>query len=162
MLNGYRRSLVDLSIGISILSLDQLTKYFSLKYFSIGAYRLIGSLGPVDLFFTLTTNQGAAWGVCEESPEALLFFRVFFVLLLIGVYAISEKSISIRTALALILAGACSNIIDSLCRGQVVDMIHFRFWGWDYPVFNVADVAICTGALYVVIHSLFFEKTPGD
>jgi signal peptidase II len=157
MPSRYRSNVLDLFVGIGILFLDQITKYFSVQYFSIGACRFIGSLGPIELFFTLTTNQGAAWGFFNEFPRALLCFRLFFVLLLFGVYAISKKSMSIRTALAVILAGACSNIVDTLYYGQVIDMIHFRFWGWNYPIFNMADVSICMAAAYVVFYSLFLK-----
>ena len=45
------------------------------------------------------------------------------------------------------LAGALGNIVDSLFLGHVVDMIHVVFWGWDYPVFNVADSFIFLGCL---------------
>jgi signal peptidase II len=162
MLGRYLRlRLIDVSIGVGIVLLDQAIKCLSLKFFSIGEYRFLGSCGPVDLSFTLATNQGAAWGICEEFPNILLAFRFFFILLLSGVYAAS-KSASIRIALATILAGACSNIIDTLYRGQVIDMIHFRFWEWDYPIFNVADIAICVGAVYIVVYNIFFEKTQGE
>jgi signal peptidase II len=42
-----------------------------------------------------------------------------------------------------VLGGALGNVIDRLARGYVVDFLHVRHW----PVFNVADVAICIGAL---------------
>lgn len=152
-----RFSWFDLWIGLCILGVDQATKYWTLSRLSIGDSWLIAEAGPIACFCTLTTNLGAAWGVFAQYSQALLIGRVFFVLFLGGIYAFAEKTTSIRTALALVLSGACSNIIDVLYRGQVIDMIHLSFWGWSYPVFNVADVAICLGALYMVSRSLFQE-----
>ena len=156
-----RASWIDLCLGLCILGLDQATKYWSLDLFPIGASRLIASVGPIDCFLTLTTNSGAAWGLFANFSKALLACRVFFVLLIGGIYRFSEKTPQIRTALAVLLAGACSNIVDVFYRGRVIDMIHLRFWGWNYPVFNLADMAICIGALYLVVHSLFYNsETP--
>jgi signal peptidase II len=46
-------------------------------------------------------------------------------------------------AVALVAAGAVGNVLDRLRHGYVVDFIHVQYW----PVFNVADVLICVGAI---------------
>ena len=43
----------------------------------------------------------------------------------------------------IVLGGALGNVIDRLARGYVVDFLHVSYW----PIFNVADVAICIGGL---------------
>jgi len=48
---------------------------------------------------------------------------------------------------ALLLAGAMGNVVDRAVRGYVVDFIHIAWW----PVFNVADVAVCLGIVALVI-----------
>ena len=48
---------------------------------------------------------------------------------------------------ALVVAGALGNVVDRAARGYVVDFIHVARW----PVFNVADVAICAGALALIV-----------
>jgi signal peptidase II len=47
----------------------------------------------------------------------------------------------------LVLGGALGNVIDRLARGYVIDFLHISYW----PIFNVADVAICIGALLLVL-----------
>jgi signal peptidase II len=52
-----------------------------------------------------------------------------------------------HTAFALVVAGAFGNVLDRLQRGYVVDFIHLQYW----PVFNVADIAVCAGGALVGI-----------
>jgi signal peptidase II len=151
----HRRLTVDVIIGLAVILGDRTVKYLALYWLIPGIPLKAWSFFGVDLFWTLTYNQGAAWGACEGSPRLLLFFRVFFIAILCGVYLMSRMTPLSRTALAVILAGACSNIIDTIVWGHVVDMIHFQFWGWDYPVFNVADMSICIGSGTIFVLMLF-------
>ena len=50
--------------------------------------------------------------------------------------------------------GALCNILDYFFYGHVIDMLHFVFWGYDYPVFNVADSFICIGVFWLFFASL--------
>ena len=60
--------------------------------------------------------------------------------------------------LAAILGGGLGNLIDRVRLGYVVDMFHFQFWP-AYPVFNVADVCVVSGALLAAVYYLwFYEK----
>ena len=60
-------------------------------------------------------------------------------------------------AATLIISGGLGNIIDRLRLGYVVDMFNFQFM--NYPVFNVADICIVSGAILGAIYYLwFYEK----
>ncbi|KYK73006.1 signal peptidase II, partial [Aggregatibacter actinomycetemcomitans] len=52
----------------------------------------------------------------------------------------------LNAAYALIIGGALGNAADRLYHGYVVDFLDFYWRDWHYPVFNVADIAICVGA----------------
>ena len=57
-------------------------------------------------------------------------------------------------ALALIMGGALGNLVDRLWLGMVIDFIDVHAGGWHWPAFNVADSAVCVGAvLYVLCQS---------
>jgi signal peptidase II len=58
-----------------------------------------------------------------------------------------KGSLPEQAGFALIVAGAIGNIVDRIARGYVVDFIHVAHW----PVFNVADAAICVGAGLIVL-----------
>ena len=150
-----RRWMIDLIIGGGVLLIDRVVKYLALCWLIPGVPVKVGSVFGIDLFWTLTFNQGAAWGSFDGSPKVLLAFRIFFIALLIAVYLMSRMPLLFRTVLAVILAGACGNIVDTIVWGHVVDMIHLEFWGWSYPVFNVADIAICLGVIAMLVQTSF-------
>ena len=54
--------------------------------------------------------------------------------------------------MVLVLAGAVGNMLDRVFRGYVVDFFEFTFFSW--PVFNVADIAICIGVGLFVLSTL--------
>jgi len=100
-------------------------------------------------FFHLTyiMNPGAAFGLLAYQTP--LFITVS-VLLAIGVLVVYRKippeKMLIRYGLGFILGGALGNLADRLRYGRVVDFLDFRVW----PVFNLADAAIFTGACLLV------------
>ena len=61
---------------------------------------------------------------------------------------------SLLLALELIISGGAGNLIDRAILGFVTDMFDMHFW----PVFNVADIAICLGCLFLVIYIFAFDK----
>jgi len=63
-------------------------------------------------------------------------------------------------AYCLVLGGAAGNLIDRIFRGYVVDSFDFYWRSWHWPAFNLADIAIVFGALYLVSASLLREKRP--
>ena len=136
--------------------LDRMTKSAALYYLVPAVPQPLFSLFGISCQLNLTTNTGAAWGMLFHSPLLLLLLRISFLLILGYIYYSTAALLS-RVALLAVLAGASSNILDTLLWGHVIDMIHFSFWGWDYPVFNIADICICIGSL-VFFFSLYTEK----
>lgn len=116
-----------------------------------------GGMGIFHDFFGINfsivhaTNTGAAWGLFAGFQEYLLYFRIFFVAMLFIYVLFFNKQFSHHLPLFLIITGAVGNIIDYFIYGHVVDLFYFNFWGYSYPVFNVADAAIFSGvALYII------------
>lgn len=112
-------------------------------------------------FFYLTyhENRGAAFGILQN------FRWVFIVLTIVAVvgmvwYFIKNKHLLLRIALSVLIAGALGNFIDRLLRGFVVDFLHFYPFGYNFPVFNVADVCVNIGVALLVIYLLFIYKEP--
>ena len=61
---------------------------------------------------------------------------------------------SLPLSLCLIIGGGIGNLIDRIFLGFVTDMIDFRF----FPVFNIADIAVCVGAGFLILYTLFFSE----
>ena len=112
----------------------------------------------IDLNITHAVNSGAAWGMFASFPQALVVLRFVLIAALLGYLLFFNTQPSWRVPLVLIISGAIGNVIDYFLYGYVVDMIHVSFWGYNYPVFNVADSTIFVGAVWIVLSTLF-EKS---
>lgn len=129
-------------IVLSILSLDQLSKFLSTKYLLL--HQSIPIIKGV-FHLTLIHNRGAAFGMLKDQVYLFILTAVICVVL-IPLYLNRQrlKSLSLyNISLGFILAGALGNLIDRLFFGYVIDFLDFRIW----PVFNVADSAITIGAI---------------
>lgn len=146
-------------ILILILSADLFSKYwiqnnlplmnsYSFPYGGIGVFK--DFLG-IEFSLVHATNTGAAWSLFSNYPTPLFILRIILISLLI-LYLIKEKSNYLKFPIALIIVGALGNLLDIFFYGHVIDMFHFVFWGYHYPVFNIADSAICIGVfLYLIL-----------
>lgn len=142
-------------IGLFILLIDQASKYYTQLYLPLmvdsSPWYPYGGIGVFENFwgiqFSLSyaTNKGAAWGAFAEFSGWLFTLRLGLIGVL--VYALAKAERRLQYPLAMILAGAVGNVLDILFYGHVIDMFHFILWGYDYPVFNVADSAIFCGIL---------------
>jgi signal peptidase II len=144
-------------ITIPVLVLDQLTKMLVRERMDL--YQSI-PLVPHFLDLTYTLNPGAAFSLFTGLPPWLrLAFLVAMNLGAIVVLTILlARSVRVdfnTVAFALIIAGAAGNVIDRGIRGEVIDFIRVHYYGWSYPIFNVADSAITIGVALILIASFF-------
>lgn len=140
-------------ISLSIIILDQITKFLIVKNLQYGEH-----IEVIHNFFHLTRshNSGAAFGILRNAPDfirlsLLLSLPLIAVVIILNVL----KTVSDKwrvTALSLILGGAIGNFIDRLRLQYVVDFLDFFYQQWHYPAFNVADSAICTGFVMWLIY----------
>jgi signal peptidase II len=130
---------------------DYVTKTWALSNFSSDPEPVIGTL----LQFTLLKNSGAAFSVASG-------FTLIFSLLAVAViativrYAARITSRGWLTCAGLLLGGVLGNLTDRIFRepgfflGHVIDWIQIPNW----PVFNIADIAISTAALLAFIQTM--------
>lgn len=121
---------------LGLVGLDQAAKW--LVVLKMDLFRSV----PLWHFVKLTyiQNTGAAFGILEGSR---ILFILFTLALVIAAAVLWKKPRMKRYRLpvSLVIAGAVGNCIDRIFRGYVVDFIDFTYW----PVFNVADIAVCVG-----------------
>ena len=139
----------------AILALDQWVKHWITVNLPLGE-----SMPLLPGFMQLRTvhNFGAAWS--SFSGMRWLLVAVTSVIVLAVAYVLVRRIVRHPIGVAacfLILSGGLGNIIDRVRLGYVVDMFDFQFM--NYPVFNVADIAVVCGAVLAVIYYLwFYEK----
>lgn len=135
--------------------MDTVTKALALALLQTGdgCSFEVGTLFGVNFNLTLATNTGAAWGIGASWPVELLILRLLLISIIL-IYLFSASCPAVwKTPLALALGGAISNVKDYFIWGHVIDMIHFVFWGYDYPVFNLADSVIFCAVAYMFFKS---------
>jgi len=143
-----------LGISLIVLLLDQLSKITILKLFHYGESR------PITGFFNLVLvyNKGAAFSfLAAESGWQRHLFTAIGIGAAIYIIYLLRKHAGQRMfcwALALILGGAIGNVIDRIMYGHVIDFLDVFVGNWHWPAFNIADSAICVGAVLFVLDEL--------
>jgi signal peptidase II len=120
-------------------------------------------------FFTLTfvKNPGVAFGWFPDWKLPPIIMAVVMVII-IAYYSfqLPPQERLTRWSLALLVGGAIGNLYDRVTYGFVIDFFLFHLGSFDFPVFNIADIAIDVGVflLFVDIFLLSPDETgaPGD
>ena len=141
-------------IAALIVIADFLTKY--LIKTNVGLYDVFFSV-PKLVDLTYVQNKGAAFSMFSGKVSVLSVVSIAFCIGVVIYWVVKKpKSPLLCTAIAMMFAGALGNAIDRIFYGFVVDFIAVRFI--DFPVFNVADMAITIGAALVILYVIFFDK----
>ncbi|KEK25822.1 lipoprotein signal peptidase LspA [Bacillus gaemokensis] len=143
-------------IALFVIAIDQISKWLIVKNMELGT-----SIPIIDnvLYITSHRNRGAAWGILENKMWFFYIITVVFVGFIVFYmkkYAKTDKLLGI--SLGLILGGAIGNFIDRVFRQEVVDFIHVYIFSYNYPVFNIADSALCIGVVLIIIQTLLEGK----
>jgi signal peptidase II len=146
--------LLFLATTAGVIALDQWTKYLARTYLygqSGTGPRSVPVLGDY-IRLTYVENRGAAFGLLQDQTT----FFILVGLVVVGVIVASYRQIEqpgwiLNLCLGLQLGGAIGNLIDRIRFGYVVDFFDLTVW----PVFNVADSAICVGVGLLAWHLLF-------
>ena len=142
------------AIGAVIAVIDQITKNWAVD--SLPLLEPQPFIGEI-LQLTLLYNSGAAWGMGAEITPVVTCLQLAIVA---GVIVFAVKAVRspwYTAALGLIMGGALGNIHDRLLRepgpfrGAVVDFLELPNW----PVFNIADMAVVGGAIMIVALGVF-------
>jgi len=150
-----------LLLSLVVFAADQVTKEIALR--SLAPYEPHVVI-PGLLNWTLAFNTGAAFSFLAGAGG---WQRWLFTALAIGISALLATWLT-RTPrgdwrnalpLSLVIGGAIGNLVDRLRHGQVTDFIDVILGGWHFPAFNIADSAICVGAVLLVLGGLFGGKT---
>ena len=149
---------VGFVLAAVVVGLDQYTKALASAELQ---YRV-----PVEITswfdLMLAHNTGAAFSFLASAGGWQRWFLAgvaLVVSVVVGIWLTrlerSEQVLGI--ALGLILGGGLGNLIDRVSLGYVVDFISWHYNDWYWPAFNIADSAICVGAVLLVWDSFFGE-----
>ena len=112
-------------------------------------------------FFNLTyvRNYGAGFSILQNATVFLsLISIVACVVLFYYLIKTDKKDLVSKISYLLIISGAIGNLIDRLKLGYVIDFLDFKIFGYDFPVFNIADCYITIGCFILIIKVLLESK----
>ena len=142
--------IIALAIALVSVVIDQWTKWFFVLNYRKGES---SELIPGILNFTYVHNFGAAWSMLSGKVWLLLLFGIAAGVAIVWFFRkLAEGCVERYYALLLVISGIIGNSFDRAFHGSVVDFIHVHYHdSWHYPVFNVADMAICIGVgIYLI------------
>ncbi len=153
------RTIFYIFFGIlSIVFADQITKYILINYFK-------NNLTPdiIEVYFFLDFipmwNDGIGFGILQKYKHSNLFFLLLNTLIIFYFAFILVRqgidNIYSKLSFIFIIGGGLGNNIDRLLRGAVFDFIWFHHKNFYFPVFNVADMSISLGSVFLL---MFFIK----
>lgn len=170
-------------IAIIVLAIDQFSKYWIMNAHVVGTLGYSGSWYDLSalrsflsntaiaeqnaipqngtfIVLSFTPNDAALWGLGSGHPWAsrlLLSLTAIFIFLLLFFSFRTRKKLPklSRVIVGLLIGGSIGNLYDRIAFGYVRDLICTKFI--DFPVFNVADSAICI-AIALLVFEAFFKK----
>jgi signal peptidase II len=133
---------------------DQGSK-FGLLYGAGFLHMIPGQSIAILPFFNLVMvwNPGVSYGLFAASSAfgtAVLVLVSLAAVIGLGYWLWGMASLSLAVGVGLVIGGALGNLIDRLVYGRVADFFHFYGFGYDWYVFNVADIAITLGAVAII------------
>lgn len=139
---------------IALLTLlDQLSKKAIVENIALNEKIVI-----IKDFFNITyvRNYGAGFSILQNARVFLsLISLIAIVVLSYYLYKTKKNQLYDIISFLFIISGALGNLIDRLRLSYVVDFLDFYIFGYDYPVFNVADSFITVGCVMIIIKLVY-------
>ena len=158
MKNKWLKISLIVIITLFCITLDQVSKIIAIN--NLVEFK---SVPVIDNFFywTLCYNTGGAWSIFSGN----VWFLAIISIIALGfiIYTLfKSKSHMYQFAASVFMGGLIGNLIDRLFNAKVTDFIDFVIFGYDFPVFNIADIFICVSSVFIVLSILKEEKEHGN
>ncbi len=141
-------------IGILVLCADFVTKILVAQNMS-----LYETIKIIDGVFSITyiRNKGMAWGMLQNQKWLFIIATVIIVgAIIFYVFKKGKIHPAANLGMALVVSGAIGNLIDRIFYKEgVIDFLCAEFI--DFPIFNIADAAVCVGMVLIMIYVIFLE-----
>ena len=131
-------------IAVSIIILDQITKYF--------LYGITTSLIGDFLWLEEAFNTGASFGMFKNGTLFFILITTPLIALMIWLLVTKKKEVTkyLKICIGVLLGGTLGNYFDRIFLGGVRDFIYFK--SINFAIFNFADVAITVGTIMIAVY----------
>lgn len=148
--------LIYLFVIVGLVAIDQYSKLLVTSYIGLNE-----SVNVINGFFKLTYVQNYGAGFSIMQNETTIFYIITPICLVIFgymLYKAKPNDYLSKVALLLMIGGTLGNFIDRINTKYVVDFLDFIFFGWDFPIFNMADSFLTVGVILLIIVVIKEEK----
>lgn len=144
--------ILSIVLVIVLLGIDLLLKYLVSTYLT--------TVNIIDNFFSLTyvLNDGAAFSLFASRIYLLIFIAIICLFFIIYELKNNLDDRVLSIGYSLVLAGLLGNFLDRLIDGYIIDYLSFKILGYNYPIFNFADILIVVGIVIVIIKEILKER----
>ena len=156
--NLNKNFLVNLLVVLSIFLFDRFSKiyviYLDKKFFESEIF------SSKFLNINLIWNEGIAFGFFSfNNKDTYNTFTILILLIILVIFFLMLKSKGLeKYSLLMILGGALGNVFDRIFTNAVPDFIDFHIGNFHWFIFNIADIFITLGVVFMIILELFNNK----
>ena len=143
--------IINLSLVVLIFLFDRISKIYAINLDK----KFLGSeiFSSEFLNITLIWNEGIAFGLFSFDEKYLyniLTLFIFIIILIIFFMLIKSKGFK-KYSLLMILGGALGNFFDRIFYKAVPDFIDFHIGDFHWFIFNMADIFITLGVIFMIL-----------
>ena len=135
-------------IIIACVVLDQVSKLIAIN--NLVEFHSVPVINNF-FYWTLCYNTGGAWSILKNHSYIFIIVSIIALMILVKYMFSFKKNTRNTIAFACLFSGVVSNLADRLFLGYVRDFLDFKIFGYDYPIFNIADIAIVVGVILLII-----------
>lgn len=137
-------------ISFIVLLVDIISKRLVINYMAVRE-----SISLIDNFFSLTyvRNTGVAFSLLNGYVWLIVMMTAVVIVMLFKYVKDNVGSNVELVSYGFILGGAIGNLIDRVVYGYVVDFLDFNIFGYNAPIFNLADCFIVIGVILLIVFS---------
>ena len=134
-------------IAVLVLIIDQVSKSVIEAFVNLNE-----SIQVIKDFFYITVvhNTGGAWSIFSNHSYLFIIASVVAIVLLIKFMFGFKNNLRNNIAFAFLFGGIFSNLADRIFLGYVRDFLDFKLFGYNYPIFNIADITIVVGVILLI------------
>lgn len=107
---------------------------------------------PNFFYIILVKNTGAAFSSLEGFTYLFIFIGIFALFYIVKYINKISLTLFEKVGYSLLIGGILGNLYDRIVYDGVIDFLSFTLFGYNFPVFNLADVFICIGVFFIFLN----------
>ena len=150
-----KKIFISLSVILVCFLLDRLSKIYIIEYFMTNNVDNLYINNILNL--SLIWNKGIAFGFFQSENFFYEFISLLiFLIILVIIYLIWKSQLILEVLLySMVVGGAAGNFFDRIYYKAVPDFIDFHYGNFHWFTFNISDICISIGIVFLLIFDIF-------